>query len=98
MRDLPPPPLCRDMAPEFVWAPQAKRMHQIMPIEFKIFFSTSEGAHPPQIHPVPTTGTEVLFLIWAPPLINKILDPPLSFKHKQGLQGRNFRDIKLIGG
>ena len=39
---------CRDRAPDFVWSHQAKRMHQIVYIDFKnyIFFSTSERAHP----------------------------------------------------
>ena len=35
----------RDMVPDFVWAPQAKRIHQIVRIDLQ-FFSASEGNVP----------------------------------------------------
>ena len=38
----------RNRAPDFVWVPQAKWMHQIVPIDFEnyIFFSASKGQIP----------------------------------------------------
>ena len=55
------PLFCRDRVPDFVWEPQAKRMHQIVRIDFEnyFFFSASERAHPPQTQPLPTDA-EVL--------------------------------------
>ena len=51
----------RDRASDFVWAPQAKRMHQIVRIDLQ-FFSASEGTHPPQTLPVPI-GAKVLSVL-----------------------------------
>ena len=44
-----------------MWVPQAKRMHQIVRIDFEsYFFSTTEGAHSSQTPPVSTDAAEVL--------------------------------------
>ena len=55
---------CRDRAPDFVWAPRAKRMHQIVWIDFENYnFSLLLRGHiPPQTPPV-STGAEVLSVL-----------------------------------
>ena len=52
---------CRDKAPDFVWVPQAKRMHQIVRIDFENcnFSSLLRGHIPLRHNPVPT-GAKVL--------------------------------------
>ena len=52
---------CRDRVPDYVWAPQAKRMHQIVHIDFEnyIFSPLLRGHTPTQTPPVPT-GAKVL--------------------------------------
>ena len=37
---------CKDRMPEFVWAPQAKRMHQIVRIDLKIYIFSPLLRHP----------------------------------------------------
>ena len=55
---------CSDRASDFVWVPQAKRMHQIMRTDFENYnFSLLlRGAHPLQTTPVPT-GTKNLSVL-----------------------------------
>ena len=70
--------LSRDRAPDFVWAPKAKRMHQIMQINFKKYiFSTFEGGTSPSDIPCPCKQVLVLSVhnLGAPFLKKKNLDP-----------------------
>ena len=62
-RHVPPLFFCRDRMPDFVWAPQAKRMHHIVRIDFENYnFSLLLRGHIPLRHPVPTC-TEVLSVL-----------------------------------
>ena len=97
---IPPPPpphththtFCRDRAPDFVWAPQAKKkLHQIVRIDFEIFFSPLMRGQSLQV------PSSVSPSIWEAPSFFRFLDVPLPFKHKQGLQKENFRGTKLTG-
>ena len=55
---------CRDRVPDFVWAPQAKRMHQIVQINLENYkFSPLLRGHIPLRHPPVLTGTEVLSVL-----------------------------------
>ena len=53
-RVLPPPVFFRYWAPLFVWAPQAKRMHHIVPIDFENVFSLLLMGTSPLRHPLST--------------------------------------------
>ena len=71
---------CRDKVPDFVWAPQAKRMHQIVQINFENynFFPLLRG-HIPRRYPLsPQAPKFCQSLIWAPPLFKKSWIHPCS--------------------
>ena len=67
----------RDRAPDFVWVPQAKRMHQIVRIDLQ-FFSASEWAHPPQTPPVPIGANVLSVLNFGAPSFKKSWIRPAS--------------------
>ena len=97
--EVPPlPHFCSDRAPEFVWAPQPKIVHQIVRIDFEkyIFFSTSEqGAHPPQT-PRPHRCRRSVSPYFGCPSYKKAGSAtPLPFKRKQG---RPIQGVKLTEG
>ena len=107
MWDVPPSYFCRDRASEFVWAPYAKTMHQLNWLQKLNFFSTFEGAHPPQTPPVPIPlrhpcthpkGAEVLLVLnlGAPAYKKSWIRPCHS--SVSGFQERNFRGAKLTEG
>ena len=62
---------CRDKAPDFVWVPQAKRMHQIVGIDFEnCNFSSLLRGHIPRRHLLsPQVPKFCKPLMWAPPLL-----------------------------
>ena len=91
---------CRDRAPHFVWAPQTKRKHQIVRIDYEnYFFSISEGAHPPQTPPV-LTGAKVLlvFKFGRPLFLKKSWTLSCHSSASRGFREENFRGAKLTGG
>ena len=77
-------PLCflqRYRVPNFVWAPQAKRMHQIVQIDFENYnFSPLLRGHIPLRHPLSHRAPKFCqSLNLALPLCFKILDPPPGY-------------------
>ena len=62
---------CRDRASDFVWVPQAKRMHQIVRIDFEnCHFSLLLRGHIPLRHPLsPQAPKFCKTLMWVPPLL-----------------------------
>ena len=66
-----PSSFCRDRVPDFVWAPQAKSMHQIVQIDFENYnFSLLLRGHIPFRHPLsPQVPKFCQSLIWVPPLL-----------------------------
>ena len=64
---------CRDSPPNFEWAPQAKRMQQIMRTDFENYnFSLLLRGHIPLRHPLSQQVPKFCqSLIWASPLLKK---------------------------
>ena len=67
------PPFCKDTCrvPDFAWAPQAKRMHHIVWIDFENYnFSSLLRGHIPLRHHLSQQALKFCqSLIWAPPLL-----------------------------
>ena len=95
---------CRDRAPDFVWAPQAKRMHQIMQIDFENYnFCLFLRGHIPLRHPLsPQAPKFCQSLIWAPPLLKNhgfARATPQGFFSKFLMGGtQNFRSPSVADG